>query len=155
MEKKKKLYHWILFLKFLESQLWSRYSRMNEVKLVEDSHWSFMVCLGRPCHFKFFKGFLPQILLGSFLNTVVHIYATYNWGQYLKLKDVCEYKLLIYHKWPGGLFIYYNRKIFQTASISYPQIRTRSCAYQRVRNVSISETFANAINKGFPNNFGL
>ena len=28
-----------------------------------------MVCLGRPYHFKFFKGCLPQILLGSLLNT--------------------------------------------------------------------------------------
>ena len=28
-----------------------------------------IVCLGRPYHFKFFKGFLPQILLGQFLNT--------------------------------------------------------------------------------------
>ena len=26
-------------------------------------------CLGRPYHFKFFKGCLPQILLGSLLNT--------------------------------------------------------------------------------------
>ena len=31
-----------------------------------------MVCLGRPYHFKIFKGFLPQILLGRFLNTVSH-----------------------------------------------------------------------------------
>ena len=29
-----------------------------------------MVCLGRRYHFKFFKGFLPQILLGPFLNTL-------------------------------------------------------------------------------------
>ena len=27
-----------------------------------------MVCLGRPYHFKFFKGCLPSILLGPFLN---------------------------------------------------------------------------------------
>ena len=27
------------------------------------------LCLGRPYHFKFFKGSLPQILLGPFLNT--------------------------------------------------------------------------------------
>ena len=29
--------------------------------------------LGRPDHFKVFKGCLPQILLGSFLNTLTHI----------------------------------------------------------------------------------
>ena len=31
------------------------------------------ICLGRPYHFNFFKGCLPQILLGLFLNTVTHI----------------------------------------------------------------------------------
>ena len=29
-----------------------------------------MVYLGKPYHFKLFKGFLPQILLGPFLNTL-------------------------------------------------------------------------------------
>ena len=29
--------------------------------------------LGRPYHFKFFKGCLPQILLGPFLNTLSHL----------------------------------------------------------------------------------
>ena len=28
--------------------------------------------LGRPYHFKFFKGYLPQILLGPFFNTLTH-----------------------------------------------------------------------------------
>ena len=32
-------------------------------------NWSDMVCLSRPYHFKIFKGCLPQILLGPFLNT--------------------------------------------------------------------------------------
>ena len=32
-----------------------------------------MTSLGRPYHFKFFKGCLPQILLGLFLNTLTHI----------------------------------------------------------------------------------
>ena len=32
------------------------------------------ICLNRPYHFKFFKGCLPQILLGSFLNTLSYIY---------------------------------------------------------------------------------
>ena len=46
---------------------------MDQVKFVEDSlykTWSDMVCLGRTYHFKFFKGCLPQILLGPFLNTL-------------------------------------------------------------------------------------
>ena len=32
------------------------------------------VCLSRPHHFKFFKGCLPQILLGPFLNTLSKIF---------------------------------------------------------------------------------
>ena len=32
-----------------------------------------MVCLSRPYDFKLFKGCLPQILLGPFLNTLSHI----------------------------------------------------------------------------------
>ena len=28
----------------------------------------YMVCLGRPYHFKLFKGYVPQILFGPFLN---------------------------------------------------------------------------------------
>ena len=31
-------------------------------------------CLSRPYHFKFFKGCLPQILLGPFLNTLTHVF---------------------------------------------------------------------------------
>ena len=33
-----------------------------------------MVYLSRPYHFKFFKGCLPQILLGPFLNTLSQIF---------------------------------------------------------------------------------
>ena len=32
-----------------------------------------MVCLGGPYHFKFFKGCLPQILLGPFLNALTQV----------------------------------------------------------------------------------
>ena len=41
-----------------------------------------MVC--RPYHFIFFKGYLPQILLGPFLNTLSHITITSNTYQLLK-----------------------------------------------------------------------
>ena len=44
----------------------SRHSRMEQLKFVED--W-----LSRPYHFKFFKGCLPQILLGPFLNSWTHL----------------------------------------------------------------------------------
>ena len=32
-----------------------------------------MVCLGKPYHFILFKGCLPQILLGPFMNTLTHL----------------------------------------------------------------------------------
>ena len=54
----------------------TKYSRMEQVKFVEDNLqkiWSDMICLSRPCHFKFFKGCLPQISLGPFLNTLSQI----------------------------------------------------------------------------------
>ena len=45
---------------------------MDQVKFVEDSLQKIEViwsALSRPYDFKFFKGCLPQILLGPFLNT--------------------------------------------------------------------------------------
>ena len=33
--------------------------------------------LNRPYHFKFFKGCLPQILLGLFLNTLSHVWLVF------------------------------------------------------------------------------
>ena len=43
--------------------------------------------------------------------------------------------------------IYYVRKIFRKTNISYPLIRTRTCTYQGVRNVSFSENFAYVVNE--------
>ena len=43
-----------------------RYSRLYQVKFVQ-------VCFNRPYHFKFFKGCLPQFILGPFLNTLSQI----------------------------------------------------------------------------------
>ena len=45
-------------------------NRPSKIKFVEDSLlkiWIYTICLGRPYKFKFFKGCLPQILLGPFL----------------------------------------------------------------------------------------
>ena len=41
----------------------SSYSRMDQMKLVS---------LGRTYHFKFFKGCLPQTLIGPVFNTLTH-----------------------------------------------------------------------------------
>ena len=43
----------------------------------------------------------------------------------------------------------YVRKIFPKTNISNPLIRTRTCAYQKVRNVSFSENFTYVLN-GWP-----
>ena len=38
-------------------------------------------------------------------------------------------------------------KIFQKTNISYPLIRTRTCAYQGVRNASFSDNFLYVLNE--------
>ena len=45
-----------------------------------------------------------------------------------------------------GSSIQYARKIFRKTNISYPLIRTRTCPYQGVRNVSFSKYFACVLN---------
>ena len=45
-----------------------------------------------------------------------------------------------------GSSIKYVHKIFRKTNISNPLIRTRTCAYQGVRNVSFSENFACVLN---------
>ena len=47
---------------------------------------------------------------------------------------------------PYGPSIKYVRKFFRKTNISNPLIRTRTCAYQGVRNVSFSENFAYVLN---------
>ena len=37
-------------------------------KIAFKKNWSDMACLGRPYHFKIFKGYLPQILLDPFVT---------------------------------------------------------------------------------------
>ena len=37
-----------------------------------------MICLGKPYRFKFFKGCLPQILVGPFLNTLLDPYNIFD-----------------------------------------------------------------------------
>ena len=49
----------------------------------------------------------------------------------------------------NGLSIKNVRKIFRKINISNPLIRTRTCAYQGVRNVSFSGNFAYVLN-GWP-----
>ena len=71
----------------------SSYSRMDQVKFVENSLWNIwtdMVCVGRPYHVKYFKGCLPQILLGSFMNTLIQMSLLFQVHilKNLKVKDL-------------------------------------------------------------------
>ena len=47
--------------------MWAMYSRMEQVKFVED--------LNRPNYYKFFKGCLLQMLLGPCLNTLPYMWS--------------------------------------------------------------------------------
>ena len=56
----------------------TKYSRMDQIKFMEGSLlkiWRSMFCLSRPYSFKCFKGCLPQILLGPFLNTLPQMFS--------------------------------------------------------------------------------
>ena len=54
-----------------------------------------MVCLGRPHHFRFFKGSHPQILIGPFLNTLTHIL----WHHHSPDRTSQIYSRLLVVKW--------------------------------------------------------
>ena len=51
------------------------YSRMDQVNIVEESFYKNLKLYGllRPYQLNFFKGLLPQISLGPFLNTLSHM----------------------------------------------------------------------------------
>ena len=55
------------------SYIWDRYSRIDQVKFVEDSLKRKFKRIWSTHPFTFFKGPLPQILLGPSLNTLFHI----------------------------------------------------------------------------------
>ena len=72
---------------------------MNQVKFVKDSLQkisSDMVCLGTPHHFIFFKGYLPQTLLGPFLNTFLN---THICGALRDLASFAQFKKREKHPW--------------------------------------------------------
>ena len=73
--------------------------------------WIKVFCLGRPYHFKFSKGCLPQTLLGPFLNTLTQI----------KLKYCKKYEYAHLENWYIKWTIYercYTETKFSTKNIS-------------------------------------
>ena len=62
------------FTKFSRVAIFTEHLRVIISRLpAAPSVLTYMVCLNRPYHLKCFKGYLPQILLASFLNTLSHI----------------------------------------------------------------------------------
>ena len=62
--------HW---LKFVKSLLFCFRDILNVI-LVVSYVYHMSISWGRLYHFKYFKGCLPQILLGPFLNILTHLY---------------------------------------------------------------------------------
>ena len=73
----------------------------------------------------------------------------YRWQRNNMIKICIFYMLKHVQDDLKGSSIKYVRKIFRKTNISNPLIHTRTCAYQRVRNVSFSENFAYILN-GWP-----
>ena len=90
-----------------------------------------------------------KILIIYFMQASNHLIAYF-------FAEISTYSLLncfrkinsIMDVWQGpkGSLIYCVCKIFRKTNISYPLTRTRTCAYQVVKNVSFSENFVNIIN---------
>ena len=85
-------------------------------------------------------------------------FPLYNFWENLKIRDFLTFSGVweMEHWWEMGRelrmvawrsFIWCVRKTFRKINISYPLIRTRTCAYQGVRNVSFSENFAYVLNE--------
>ena len=60
-----------------------------------------MVCLSRPHRFKFFKGCLPQVLLGPILNTLTHIIIQFSMknGKWVDNKHPMNSKWSVFDSW--------------------------------------------------------
>ena len=67
------------------------------------------------------------------------------WINYSSRSSINRVPSLLDPKEPMGAFIYCVRKIYRKTNIFYPQIRTRTCAYHVIRNVSFSENVTNVM----------
>ena len=104
--------------------------------------------------FKFFKGCLPKILHGLYLNTSSQIFIIYSWqGKKEQREQRTPFSswyqtyvsLVIKQKgeYQNGRFKQQNTPNFpKKANISYPQTRTPTCAHQGVRNTRFSKNLA-------------
>ena len=89
--------------------------------------------------------YVAQLFILSFLISIIIIviccyyYCFICVIGYRETEKLCVWQQL-------GLSMKYVRKIFRKTNISNPLIRTRTCTYQKVRNISFSESFAYVLN---------
>ena len=66
------------------NMIWIRVFNNGPIKTCWRQPSNYMACLGRPYHFKFFKGCIPQInLVHSWIPWPIYTYSIMNCGQYL------------------------------------------------------------------------
>ena len=87
--------------------MWQKYSRMDQVKIVEDSLlkiWRDIVYFSQTISLQIFKGCLPQILLGPFLSALSQTLSQIQGKWYVRWiscskkrqsKEILKYYLLI------------------------------------------------------------
>ena len=95
--------------------------------------------------------FAVSNLASSYFQLVMILFEAplLSWCYQRHNKDPAKCLWWNFFLWKQGSSIKYVRKIFRKTNISNFLIRTRTCAYQGVRNVSFSENFTYALN-GWP-----
>ena len=104
----------------LGSTFGSRHSRMIQIKFVENSLWSDIVCLSRPYYYKFFKGCLPQINYHCLEKKFWYISHLYNFS-FPNSLNTFTYpltRLLCFFRHRDIFFNYDNHENYQTFSWS-------------------------------------
>ena len=86
----------LIFHACLQTTHGSRYSRMNQVK--------------------YFKGCIPQILLAPFLNTLIHIYFNFFFGNFSFVHLIC-----LFLNGFSLIFSLQNNKIINFIAVLYSQ----------------------------------
>ena len=98
-------------------------------------------------HFKLFKGCLPQIFLGPFLNTLTHISfcklkvifrPTCRFGNFFRFKDLLEKKILsgiVYHYTCSNCKVtYYGKSFRQVLPKASEGLQTSNLTRKRIKN---------------------
>ena len=85
----------------------AKYSKMDQVKFVEDILDKCVVCWGRPYHFKFFKGCLPHFTRSILEYSVPNVFA------------FSEYNVIIILTYKIKLKLFLSQRIFFQMSVLF------------------------------------